>query len=76
MTLFRTMLFAATAVAASAAVPAQAQVAGIATADSTDAIMQAKAFSQAYQTIGTHLHLQCAVDPDQAQGNQRYQRPA
>ena len=53
MTLFRTMLFAATAVAASAAIPAQAQVAGIATADSTDAIMQAKAFSQAYQTIGT-----------------------
>lgn len=32
---------------------AQAQVAGIATLDTTDAIMQSKAFSQAYQQIGT-----------------------
>lgn len=36
-----------------ASVPAQAQVAGIATLDTTDAIMQTKAFSQAYQQIGT-----------------------
>ena len=32
---------------------ASAQVAGIATLDTTDAIMQTKAFSQAYQQIGT-----------------------
>ena len=32
---------------------AQAQVAGIATLDTTDAIMQTKAFAQAYQQIGT-----------------------
>lgn len=32
---------------------AQAQVAGIATLDTTDAIMQSKAFAQAYQQIGT-----------------------
>lgn len=39
--------------AAFAASSAQAQVAGIATLDTTDAIMQTKAFSQAYQQIGT-----------------------
>lgn len=41
--------------AAFAAGSAQAQVAGIATLDTTDAIMQTKAFSQAYQQIGTQF---------------------
>ncbi|MBP6380640.1 MAG: OmpH family outer membrane protein [Sphingorhabdus sp.] len=39
--------------AALAVSPANAQVAGIATLDTTDAIMQTKAFAQAYQQIGT-----------------------
>ena len=39
--------------AALTALPANAQVAGIATLDTTDAIMQTKAFAQAYQQIGT-----------------------
>lgn len=39
--------------AAFASGAAQAQVAGIATLDTTDAIMQTKAFAQAYQQIGT-----------------------
>ncbi|MGC1470937.1 MAG: OmpH family outer membrane protein [Sphingorhabdus sp.] len=39
--------------AALAVIPANAQVAGIATLDTTDAIMQTKAFAQAYQQIGT-----------------------
>jgi Skp family chaperone for outer membrane proteins len=43
----------AAASASIAAPAAQAQVAGIATVDSTDAIMTAQAFSQAYKQIGT-----------------------
>lgn len=39
--------------AAFAGSAASAQVAGVATLDTTDAIMQSKAFSQAYQQIGT-----------------------
>lgn len=39
--------------AAVVATSAHAQVAGVATLDTTDAIMQSKAFAQAYQQIGT-----------------------
>ncbi len=49
----KTLSAALLAGAALTAVPANAQVAGIATLDTTDAIMQTKAFAQAYQQIGT-----------------------
>jgi Skp family chaperone for outer membrane proteins len=48
-TSFSALLLASAAVSA----PATAQVAGIATLDSTDAIMQSKAFSTGYQQVGT-----------------------
>ena len=49
----KTLSAALLAGAALTALPANAQVAGIATLDTTDAIMQTKAFAQAYQQIGT-----------------------
>jgi Skp family chaperone for outer membrane proteins len=52
MTMIKTSFFAVLLTSAAVSVPASAQVAGIATADTTDAIMTAKAFSQAYQQIG------------------------
>jgi Skp family chaperone for outer membrane proteins len=53
MTYFKKTLAAALLSGAMLALPAQAQVSGIATMDSTGAIMQTKAFGAAYQQIGS-----------------------
>ncbi len=53
MTIFKKSLSALLLAGAAYAAPASAQVAGIATLDTTDAIMQSKAFAQGYQQIGT-----------------------
>jgi Skp family chaperone for outer membrane proteins len=50
---FKTSLSAVLLAGAAMSAPAAAQVAGIATLDSTDAIMQSKAFSTGYQQVGT-----------------------
>ena len=53
MNIFTKTLSVALLSSAAMAVPANAQVAGIATLDTTDAIMQTKAFSAGYQQIGS-----------------------
>lgn len=53
MTIFKKSFSAALLASAMMAAPASAQVAGIATLDTTDAIMQSKAFSTGYQQVGT-----------------------
>jgi Skp family chaperone for outer membrane proteins len=50
---FKTSLSVVLLAGAAMSAPAAAQVAGIATLDSTDAIMQSKAFSTGYQQVGT-----------------------